>query len=121
MNDSMREPWLERSLALLDASLDTLDAATLSRLNQARQRALAHGRRRQRRVWFGVGAVGASAALLLALGLGHRLQRTAAPPAAASGLSAASDGLLTGDDSVDLYEDLDFYAWLDARQDREQD
>ena len=119
MNDPRREPWLERSLALLDDSLGAIDSATLTRLNQARQQALAQRHwQRQRRLRLGLGALGATAMLLLGLGLGRQLQP---PPATTAATVASADALLAGEDSVELYADLDFYAWLDARQDGELD
>ena len=39
------EAWIDRAKALLDESAENLDAATLSRLNRARQAALAQRQR----------------------------------------------------------------------------
>jgi len=107
------EAWVERAIALLDESAHGLDAATVSRLNRARQSALAP-RRSQRRGWMIGGSFAAAAiALVLALGLGHRPL-----PGALSPTDGAQDDLdaLVDDDSPDLYENLDFYAWLDVQQ-----
>jgi hypothetical protein len=109
-----REAWVERAVALLDESARNLDAATLSRLNRARQTALAP-RRRPRQTWLVGGSLAAAAlALVIGGGLGHRALSPTAPAADV----AAQDELdtLVGDDNPDLYENLDFYAWLNAQQ-----
>ncbi len=115
MNERHPEPWLERALALLDQSTENLDAATLSRLNRARQQALAR-RRARHPLWLGLGAVGAAAALVLGLGLarhaGGPLSALPAQNPASAAADVAADGLLADEDNAELVEDLDFYAWL---------
>lgn len=112
-----REPWLERSLALLDQSVDAIDASTLSRLARARQHALVR-RHAQRRVWIGFGAIGAAAMLVLAFGVAQHAARPRISSMPVAPVSAQADGddIVADDDNAELYEDLDFYAWLDARQ-----
>jgi len=116
MNLSGREPWLERSLALLDESVEAIDASTLSRLARARQHALAR-RHAQRRAWIGFGAIGAAAVLVLAFGVARHESGPALAPTAATPAGAQADGddVIADDDNAELYEDLDFYAWLDAQ------
>ena len=105
------ERWLERARALLDESAGNLDAATLSRLNRARQAALAARRKGPSRWTWSVMLAGAAAAVFaLALGLHHR---GAAPPPV--GLDAADIDVLTSDDDLDVAENLDFYAWLEKQ------
>lgn len=116
MTTPPREPWLDRSLALLDQSAESLDAATLSRLNRARQAALVQPRLRHWRI--GLVLAGATA-VALAIGVGHRGFAPLPPlPAehAAVADGGALDALAADDDSLELTEDLDFYAWLDAQQ-----
>ena len=112
MSHTPREPWLDRSIALLDESADALDAATLSRLTQARHAAAALVPARRSRWWIGL--AGATCAAALALGIGLRSPH--APPAGAAAAPAAIDALAADDDDLDMYSDLDFYAWLDAEQ-----
>jgi hypothetical protein len=117
LNDPSRsdEPWVERAVALLDESTDALDAATLSRLNRARQAALAQRRPALSGWMIGTGFAGAALALVLAFGLGqrHALSSLSAPGA----IEQVGDAdALASDDNLDLYENLDFYAWLDAQQ-----
>ncbi|GAA0725035.1 hypothetical protein [Dokdonella soli] len=115
MNTSQKEPWIERAVTLLDKSTESLDAATLSRLNRARQAALAQRHVAWRGWVIGSGFAGAALALLIALGIGHRVapQHMLNPAAVEQGADA--DALAT-DDNLDLYENLDFYVWLDAEQ-----
>jgi len=114
MNMPDREPWLERSLALLDQSVDAIDASTLSRLARARQHALAR-RHAQGRAWIGFGA---AAALVLAFGVARHAARPGVPPTPVASASAQAEGddISVDDDNAELIEDLDFYAWLDAQQ-----
>jgi len=110
MNDE--DSWIGRATALLDRSVEGLDAHTLSRLNRARQAALAqaHPQWRHARVFGGAFLLG-SLAVLMAIGIA-RHHVPAVPTTAAD----ATADVLAGEDNLDLYEDLDFYAWLDAQQ-----
>jgi len=109
------ENWIERAQALFDESAENLDAATLSRLNRARQAALAqrHGLPR-RWAWSAALACAAVAMFGVAVGLHHRFDAPGAP--AAAPLQAGDiDFLTSDDDALDLYENLDFYAWLEKQ------
>jgi hypothetical protein len=114
MNTPAKEAWIERAVALLDESTEALDAATLSHLNRSRQAALAQ-RRGSRSGWL-VGGGLAAAALALAFGINHRSASLVPPVPVTTGPDAADTELLATDDNLDLYENLDFYAWLDAEQ-----
>ena len=114
MNTPHDDDWIARSTALLDRSADDLDAATLSRLNRARQVALAARPRVPRRwVWSAACAGAAAAVFAVAIGLHQRVER---PAPAAPSFQAGDIDVLTNDDDVDLYENLDFYAWLGAQR-----
>lgn len=100
--------WTEQARALLDASAQQLDAPTLSRLNRARQHALAaapspHAARR----WPRRLAIAASA--LLAITVWWPDSR---PPAVAT--LSPEDAELLVDGEFEMTDDLEFYAWLDA-------
>ena len=116
MNEPRKdEAWIERATALLDDSAKNLDASTLSRLNRARQAALAQPRHATRRWMLGAGFAAASAcALVLAFGLQPRWHASVAPSHEAAAQADDVDLLNADDDTLDLYENLDFYAWLDA-------
>lgn len=122
-----REPVFEdlerRARQAFDASVDSLDARTLSRLNQARRRALAAsapGPQRSGRwwAWAPAGALAASvlAAALLLRGpteVGPGTDPAAANPAALTQeplemLAAGEEFEIATDD-----EDLEFYRWVE--------
>ena len=121
MNEFDRQPWIDDARALLDESAQAVDAASLSQLNRARQAALAA--RRPRRLaawWLPAAGLACSGALLLAI-VGWTPLRSTHPVDAAHGNSVVamfpdeSDGV-PGDDSLEFYQDLEFYAWLDAQE-----
>ncbi|MEO7063806.1 MAG: hypothetical protein ABI082_08575 [Dokdonella sp.] len=116
MKTPANEPWIDRSVALLEQSAQSLDAATLLRLNRARQAALAQ-RYAHRRGWaIGSGLAGATLAVLIAFGIGHRLHAPAGIKLDAAEHTMSDSVALTDDDSTDIYENLDFYVWLNAEQ-----
>ena len=108
--------------AMFDASIDSLDARTLSRLNHARHHALeaAAASRPRQRAWAYWAPVGALAASVLAAALLLRgpvfdpapdpsAQLPVAPEADAVELLAAGEDLELATEA-----DLDFYAWVEA-------
>lgn len=121
MNTPEHPEWIQKAKALLDASAQNLDAATLSRLNRARQAALAQ---RQRPAMRWLLPTGLASACVLMLALGIWQARTpqhpdAMPiPTSKSVANFQPDDLemVGGDDSLDLYQNLEFYAWLDAQE-----
>lgn len=93
----------------LDRGTETLDEMTLVRLRAARLRAL--DARPRPRAWLLVGGLagtGLAAALVAVL-----LMTPAAPPI--TGLEQFD--MLSENDSIDLYDNLEFYRWLAARTD----
>ena len=108
------ERWLERAKALLDDSADNLDAATLSRLNRARQAALATRRKGPSR-WALSAALAGAAAAVFALAIGLHQRGAVVPNAPSTGLEAGDIDVMTSDDDLDLAENLDFYAWLEKQ------
>ena len=114
MNLPNDDSWLDRAKALLDDSADNLDAATLSRLNRARQAALATRRKGPSRWAWSAALAGAMAAVFaVAIGL-H--QRAVVPASPAASLQPGDIDVMTSDDDLDLAENLDFYAWLGKQQ-----
>ena len=131
---SERLAWVAQATALLDESAQQLDAATLSRLNRARQAALACRRPRAARAWFLPAGLASACALLLAVAVWHApapvagsaplVTPAAAKASATASASATANGngfnandldMVSGDDSLEFYQDLEFYAWLDAQ------
>jgi len=121
MNEFERQPWIDDARVLLDESTQALDAASLSRLNRARQAALAQRRPHRRAAWWLPAAgLACSGALLLAVVIWAPPRSThpliAAPGAHAAAAASVDGDAVAGDDSFDFYQDLEFYAWLDAQE-----
>ncbi len=110
---------LERAAAdALKAKTESLDAQTLSRLNQARQRALGElgsGRQRNYPVLplAGASAAGVVLAMVLMLRAGDDTQGIEVELQAA----VVDDfELLMAEDGIEILEDLEFYELLDTLQ-----
>jgi hypothetical protein len=114
----MKKPMDERDLevqakALFDDSVERLDAATLSQLNQGRQKAReevrAAGPAGQWARWVPAGGVAAAAVLAVVVWQGVPVEHSA--PAANS---VADFEIMLSEDSLDMLEDLEFYSWIDT-------
>lgn len=108
--------WTAQARQLLDDSVQGLDAATLSRLNRARQTALATRARRPMQFWFMPAGLVSACALLLALAVWqphHAANSGASNPSTAAVAADSDDGTA---DTPEFYQDLEFYAWLDAQK-----
>jgi hypothetical protein len=103
--------WTNQAKVLLEASAHELDAATLSRLNRARQSALAQ-RRNPARGFIAAGLVSACA-LLLAVAVWHGRAGTPHAQGAVTAVAANADDIDPLADDDDFYADMDFYAWVD--------
>jgi hypothetical protein len=117
MNDEKHDSDFERrTKQAFDDSVATLDAATRSRLTQARYRALEERRTRrpalwQRRPLLPVGAL-AAAALVVWLTVWQT------PPGADAVRSAplADLEILLGEEDLEMLdEELEFYGWLEEQ------
>jgi hypothetical protein len=96
--------------ALFDASVDELDAATLSTLNQGRQRALEAAQSPRGELLRWVPAAGVAAAVLVGVMV------TLPGPGSIEVMPAAVADmeLLLGEDSLEMFEELEFYSVLDV-------
>lgn len=104
--------WTDQARRLLDASTQALDAATLSRLNRARQQALAAASpARSTMRWPRRLAVAASL-LLGAVILWPAAMR--GPASTGASTLSPEDAELLADGELEMTDDLEFYAWLDA-------
>ncbi len=116
MNEDTQE--LERrSRAAFDESVESLDAATRSRLARARAKALAEMKGRRiagPRLWI---PAGAAAAALIAAMLWQREQPGPATARSETAVGGFEDFELVaqGDDFDMLEEDPGFYAWADEQ------
>jgi hypothetical protein len=110
-DERMRE--LERKArAAFDDSVESLDAASRSRLARARVRALEelqHRRMAWSSTWLPAGAAAAAALAAVILWQGEE----GAPPAAEPALAALEDlDIVAGGEDLDMFnEDEEFYAW----------
>jgi len=103
------EQLAEQAKATFDASVDRLDAATLSRLNRGRQAALDEIGRRDRDWMRWMPAAGVAAAVVLAV-------FTMRGPAEVDVMTAPATDLeiLLSEESIEMLEELEFYSWLDT-------
>lgn len=103
------EKFAREAKALFDESVDGLDGASLSTLNQGRQRALAE-LQAQPAPWLRwVPAAGAAAATLIVVMLVLPGPVDIQPvPDAVTDME-----ILLGEDSIEMFEDLEFYEWID--------
>ena len=120
--DSVNQEFAARAGALLREGADHLDAATLSRLNRARQAALAEfDRRGKGPVWMRLGGPAAAfasmlAALAITVALVQQPLRTDAVPGATvvhADLHAGDMEVLLADENLDMLDDVDFFDWVE--------
>ena len=114
----MKKPMDEKELTaqakeLFDDSVERLDAATLSRLNQGRQQAVQEIRETgtvgQWARWVPAGGLAAAAVVAVVVWQGMPVEHSA--PAAGT---ATDFEIMLSEDSLDMLEDLEFYSWMDA-------
>ena len=104
------ERFADQAKELFDDSVERLDAATLSQLNQRRQAALADVASKDSRVLWGrwLPAAGVTAAAVVAVVM-MQGQPDIAPP-----VDEATDfEILLSEDNLEMIEELEFYAWLE--------
>jgi hypothetical protein len=112
--DEKREREIvERARQLFAESVQGVDGATRSKLAQARAKAVEAASKRSRRWWLAPSAlvpVGGVAAAALAVAL---IWQNPEIPAASMQSTVISDlDILLEGEELDLFEELDFYAWL---------
>ena len=114
----MKKPLDEKELAaqakaLFDDSVERLDAATLSRLNQGRQQALQEirdpGPGGEWARWVPAGGLAAAAVVAVVVWQGMPVEHSA--PAAGT---PTDFEIMLSEDSLDMLEDLEFYSWVDV-------
>ena len=106
------EPLQERARELFDGSVDELDAATLSRLNQGRHKALEELRRPGLVAWGRwAPAAGVAAAAVVAVVM---VNGTGGEAPAGGPVTATDFEMLLEADSLEMLEDLEFFSVLDA-------
>lgn len=113
MNTPADDKQLEESAkALFDDSVTRLDAATLSKLNQSRQAALAElADESPARQWIRwMPATGVATAALVAIVVLRGPATTDVP--IASDPTITDFEILLGEDALEMIEELEFYSWI---------
>jgi hypothetical protein len=118
VNENLTEKearFLEKARQSLLASEEQLDAVTISRLRDARRKAVEAAAERERgffRIpnWARVGGVATAAAAVLVFMIWFETPRQDLPVKSADDLEIVLN--VDSADIMDLYEDLDFYEWL---------
>ena len=130
MDDATNDSAVERrSRELFDEQVANLDAHTRSRLNRARQAALAAMTTGQARnpVWnsrwlLPLGSAAAVTLVALSAVQLIRTDREAAPGSETVVASTVDDvEILTSSEELDMLQNVDFYAWLDTQQEGQPD
>ena len=122
MNTPNDEKQLEQSAkALFDDSVERLDGATLSKLNQGRQAAIAEAAAvGTSRLWLRwVPATGIATAALVAVIVLRGPAAIDVP--LASDPTPTDFEILMGEDALEMIEDLEFYSWIDVAEMDEMD
>jgi hypothetical protein len=106
------EQFARQAKELFDKSVERLDAAALSRLNQGRHNALeALQGRRPAALWgrWLLPAAGVAAVALVTV-----LVMRGPEPVTLPTESLADFEILLEDESLEMFEDLEFYSWLES-------
>jgi hypothetical protein len=108
-----KEQVARRAKELFDDSVETLDAATLSRLNQSRHQALAELHEPAGILRWGgwLPATGVAAAVLVTVLLVRGPDGVAVME---ESVTASDFEMLLEDAGLEMFEDLEFYALLDV-------
>lgn len=112
-NASDDERFAKQAKSLFDSSVERLDAAALSRLNQARNKALESATNNRRGVhWLRwMPATGVAAAALVTVMVMRGPNGVDPSP-----LTASDFEMLLEEESLELLEDLEFYSWLEVAE-----
>jgi len=102
------EPFCKRLRDHLDAGLGEVPDEVARRLRQARATAVAGGKRRFDGYWKPAAALVLAGLLLMALFLRPPREEAVLPDTVA----VTDLELIAADDSLQFYDDLDFYQWL---------
>lgn len=109
-----KDQFLQQVQSTLDRSVDGLDDDTLRALRNARRKAVAASERRPSWLMPVGGLAMAATVAVFSVSLWMAEPQSGAD----TQLSPLEDLALLGDaESLEFYQDLDFYLWLDAEQD----
>jgi len=128
MNDNMKpthtdeDAFLEKARRELDASCERLDGHTQSRLNSIRHAAVEHGARQQefpgRVLLAPFGGLVTASVLVVVVSLFVGQSNAPAPGQVITDNRTAIEDLdiLTSAESLELFENLEFYQWLEENE-----
>jgi hypothetical protein len=110
MNEERDAGLVRQIKAVLDQSAENLEPGVATRLRAMRREAL-NARRHNRGAWVGWSAalVATAASLFVAFNLWVTLPESGV-------VAELADTELATDDALELYEELEFYEWLDAHE-----
>lgn len=111
MNESDDQELQKQARAALDRRAEGLDAATLSRLTQARHRAVAAAQATPHARWLGWRVAGAAAAVA-GIALTVLLMGEPSPNLPDNGLLFSELEVIGLDDDLELVAEPEFYDWL---------
>ena len=106
----------ERAAALLQNSAEQLDGKTRSQLTQARHAALDAAREGERKFNWMLPAAGVAAAAVLAVTVSLNVtNQTNVNDDQQLAMTPVDElEIVTAEDSLEFYRDVEFYAWLDT-------
>jgi len=117
-NNHDEQAFLDNVRKELDQSCDRLDGQTLSRLNSIRHAAIEHGQKRPGRALLApFGGLVTACVLVLVVTVLFQGQPES-PVQVVPGSSSPIEDLdiLTTAESLELYENLEFYQWLEDNE-----
>lgn len=110
----------ERAQTTLQDSAECLDGKTRSRLTQARNAALDAVRQGERKNTWVLPAAGVAAAAVLAVTVSLSVANRTKPEVLETAMAPVDElEIVTAEDSLEFYRDVEFYAWLDTVLDEE--
>ncbi len=111
MSRQSDEPLIHGICRQLDSAAQSIDAATRSRLNLARQQALRQGRPRAHSGWAWGGGLATAGATVLAFTLWYQNPEAGLAPDP----MIEDIDILAAEEDLELIEELEFYHWLQQR------
>ena len=111
MND---DKWLNRAREELTQQSESFDAATLSKLTQARHAALDAVERPRRTRWLLAPALASALAIVAVVGLWNPRTELPTTPIPSTADVVSDIDVLVAEEELELLADLEFYLWLET-------
>jgi len=112
------QAFLDRATDALDKSCDSMDGQTLSRLNRIRHAAIEHGQQSQGRTFLSpFGGLITACVLVLVVSVFYPGQPDVPVPVSPDNGMAIEDlDIFTSTESLEFFENLEFYQWLEENE-----